>query len=121
MTEPNRYGATVEEGTLYLVGDDDRLEIGPMDGAVELMGGETYTLEYTDEQASAAWLATDDGNTKTLDVRDSLVNWGYTPEFVGNVEGAPLDETGENGYPQRLEVFVDLVTAIWDAKGHLEE
>lgn len=121
MAEPNRYEATLDGGTLHLVGDDDRVEVGPMDGIVEVMGGETYTLEYTDEQAGAAWLRTGDEASITLEVRDALLDWGYTPDLVENVRRTPRNETGESGYSYRLELFVDLVTDIWDAKGDVDE
>jgi len=121
MSERTRRGAKVESGTLYLESEDDWIEIGSMDAVVELIGGEVYTLEYTDRQSAADWLPTDEDNTLTIDVREELADWGYTDEFVGNVAGSPLDETGESGHPVRTEVFVDMVTAIWDAKGNLEE
>lgn len=121
MSERTRRGAKIESGTLYLESEDDWIETGSMDAVVELIGGEVYTLEYTDRQSAADWIATDEDNTITLDVREELADWGYTGEFVANVAGSPLDETGESGHPVRTEVFVDMVTAIWDAKGNLEE
>lgn len=60
MTDQPRYEPRIADGTLYLERDDHSLEIGSMDHIVELAGGETYTIEYTDEQSAAAWLDTDD-------------------------------------------------------------
>lgn len=121
MTEPVRYEGVVENGTFYLEDDGERIEIGPMDAVVELIGGETYTLEYDEKQSAAAWLATDEDNTITFDVREELVDWAYTEELVRNVDDSPLDRTGESGHPIRAEVFADMVTAIWDAKGNVDE
>lgn len=120
MDDRTRYGASLEGDTLYLEGDGDRIEIGPMDGIVDLIGGETYALEYTERQAAASWLPTDDDATITIDVRDALAEWEYTEAFVANVEPWSLEEVGESGYSYRLEVFVDLVTEIWDTRGNLE-
>lgn len=121
MVERNRFSATVEGNILYLENDDNRVEIGSMDAIIGLMGGETYTLEYTSQQAGVSWLSTDKDPAITLDVRQELVDWRYSEELVTNVEKSPLDEPGESGYSQRLEVFVDMVTAIWDSKGELNE
>lgn len=121
MVGDNHFSATVEGDILYLENADNRVEIGPMDAIVDLMGGETYTLEYTTEQAGVSWLPTEDDPTITLDVRQELADWRYSEELVTNVEKSPLDEPGESGYSQRAEVFVDLVTAIWDSKGELGE
>ncbi|RQG97951.1 hypothetical protein [Natrarchaeobius chitinivorans] len=120
MTESPRYGATVDDGWLYLEGDDERLEIGSMETVIELFGGETYTIEYEPQQSGAAWLATDEDDTITFDVRETLVDWAYTEEFVANVEACSLEETDGDGYPLRASVFVDVVTSIWDAKGNLD-
>ncbi|AEH38368.1 hypothetical protein [Halopiger xanaduensis] len=120
MTDRTRYEAALENGTLYLEDDDARIEIGPMDAVVELIGGETYTLEYDDRQSAAAWLPTDDDNTITIDVRDSVLDWAYTEDFTTNVGNSPLEQTGDSGYPIRTEVFADMVTSIWDSKGHME-
>lgn len=121
MTGQDRYGAKVENATLYLERDQGWVEVGPMDAVVDAIGGETYTLEYTDRQSAAAWLSTDEDDTITLDVREELEDWAYTEELVSNVAESPLNETSESGHPVRTEVFVDMVTAIWDAKGNLEE
>lgn len=120
MTEPNRYEAVIENDILYLEHEEGLLEVGSMDAIVELFGGETYTLEYTDRQSAAAWISTDDDNTIAIDVREELADWAYTAEFGASVADNPLDESGESGYPLRTEVFVDTVIAIWDAKGDID-
>lgn len=115
-----RYGARVADGTLYLERGTHSLEIGQMAAIVELIGGETYTLEYTAQQGAVSWLETDDDDTLTLDVREELIGWAYTPELVTNLEDCSLEKTGNHGYPLRTEVFVDLVTDIWDSKGNVD-
>ncbi|NGM69795.1 hypothetical protein G6M89_12385 [Natronolimnobius sp. AArcel1] len=120
MTDPTRYEGAVDDGTLYLVEGDHWIKIGQMDAVVDLIGGETYTLEYDEKQSSVAWLSTDDDNTITFDVREELVDWVYTEDLVRNVAEASLEQTGDSGHPIRTEVFVDMVTSIWDSKGNLE-
>lgn len=137
MTEPTRYGAAVENGTLYLERehdhdhdhtsdpepdhDHDPIEIGSMDTVVELVGGETYTLEYEPRQTTVSWLSTDEDDTITFDVREALTDWAYTDEFVENVRNSPLETTDEDGYPVRTAVFAEMVVAIWDSKGNLTQ
>jgi hypothetical protein len=120
MTEPTRYDGVVENETFYLETDGDRIKIGPMNAITELIGGETYTLEYDNEQSSAAWLSTDEDNTITFEVREELVDWAYTEELVRNIRESPLKQTGESNHPIRTEVFVDIVTEIWDSKGNID-
>ncbi|AHG01356.1 hypothetical protein HALLA_02940 (plasmid) [Halostagnicola larsenii XH-48] len=120
MTELNRHEAVIQDGILYIDREQDPLEVGSMDDVVDLFGGETYRIEYTDRQSATAWLSTDDENGIDIDVRDSLEDWAYPEELVTNVADSPLEETDEDGYPMRTSVFVDMVTAIWDAKGNLE-
>ncbi|OVE85212.1 hypothetical protein [Natronolimnobius baerhuensis] len=120
MTDPTRYEGVVDNGTLYLVEDNHQIEIGQMDAVVDLIGGETYTLEYDEKQSAAAWLSTDDDNTITLDVREELVDWVYTEDLIQNITDTSLEQTGDSGHPIRTEVFADMVTSIWDSKGNLE-
>lgn len=120
MTDQPRYEPRIEDETLYLERDEHRLEVGPMETIVELAGGETYTLEYTDRQSAAAWLPTDDDNTITFDVREVVGEMSHTQDFVTNLEHCPIDETGADGAPKRTALFVDLLTEIWDSKGTLE-
>lgn len=117
MTEPLRYDATIENETLFVEGETEQIEIGSMETILELMGGETYTLEYEPRQSAVSWLSTDENDTITLDVREGLVDWAYPEELVASVRERPLDRTDEDGYPIRTAVFVDVVTAIWDSKG----
>ena len=119
MTTERRHGARVEDGMLYLERKNAPLRIGSMDAVVELLGGESYTIEYTDRQSTVSWLSTDRNNNITFDVRDTLTEWVYTPEFVATLERCPVDETGTSGHPLRTEVFVEMVTNIWDSKGNL--
>ncbi|WP_435366122.1 hypothetical protein [Haloarchaeobius sp. DYHT-AS-18] len=120
MTKPTRYRTKIEDGVFSVEQDEGWLEVGPMDGIVDLLGGETYTLEYTNKQASAAWLDTDESNTITIDVRESLAEMSFTDDIVSNLLNTPLED-GESGYPKRTELFADLFGKILDSKGNLDE
>lgn len=115
-----RHETRIEDGTFYVERDDDWLEVGPVDGIVELLGGETYNLEYTKEQASAAWLNADDDGIIAVDVRETLESMSYRDDFVENLANCPLDETGTAKYPKRTELYAELMTEILESKGNLE-
>ena len=109
----------IRDGALYLESDDGWIEIGTMDDIYELVGGETYTLEYDDRQRSVGWLDTDDEGRLTFDVREVLADMDYSGDFVANVASTDLDQTDGDGYPLRTSVFADLMMRIWDSKGDL--
>ncbi|GAA0237728.1 hypothetical protein ACFFQF_27965 [Haladaptatus pallidirubidus] len=115
-----RYQTNVRNDTLYIETDGDRLEIGSLDDICELVGGETYSIEYGQRQRAMDWVDTDDDGEFTFDVREVLRDMSYDEEFVTNVRPVAIDETDENGYPLRTSVFADLMMRIWDSKGNLE-
>lgn len=119
MTEQIRYDGRLEDGALVLAGEHERLEVGPLEAVVDLIG-ETYTIEYGPRERAVSWVRTDPDGTITVDVRDAVTDWAYTETFVANVRDCPPWETDDRGYPLRAAVFAELVTTIWDEKGHLE-
>lgn len=115
----DRYDTDVRDGVLFLESTDGWLEIGRLDDICELVGGETYTLEYDERQRQVDWLDTDDEGKLSFDVRETLAEMDFNDEFVGNIEPVDADETDEDGYPLRASVFADMMTNIWDSKGDL--
>ncbi|WP_227378721.1 hypothetical protein [Haladaptatus halobius] len=120
MSSRPRYEARLEDDVLHVEHDDGWLKIAPIDDIVELIGGETYTLEYGDRAAAVSWLDTDEHDAISFDVRETVLEFAYSAAFVENLKNCPVDESGESGYPKRAELFADLVTTIWDAKGNLD-
>lgn len=114
-----RYDANVRDGTLHLETGDDSIVVGPMDDICELIGVETYTIEYDEDQRKVAWLDTDADGRLSFDVRDTITEMDYNAEFVSEVESIDAEKTDEEGYPLRASVFADLMQTIWDAKGDL--
>lgn len=113
-----RYDTDVRSGVLHLETDEGWIEIGSMDDICELVGGETYTIEYDERQRQVSWLDTDDGEL-TFDVRETLADVDYDREFVENIAPVDDEKTDEEGYPMRTSVFADMMTDIWDSKGNL--
>lgn len=115
-----RYETRIDDGTLYIEAGEDDLEIGSMDDICELLGGETYTLEYDEEAQTVGWLQTDDDGTITFDIRETIDDMDYDETFVTKIRREPLDRTTPDGYRVRTAEFADLMANIWDSKGNFE-
>ncbi|WP_137287665.1 hypothetical protein [Halorussus salinisoli] len=113
----DRHDVKREDGHVWLK-DDEWIEVGKIEDIVALAGGPTYTVEYADAEATAAWLSLDDQQVLEFDVVETLVTMDFPTGFVSTIAAVPIDE-GEK-YPRRTEVFVDTITSIWDAKGNPE-
>jgi hypothetical protein len=115
MTE--RYTVAVADDEITIGDDQETLFIAATETIVDLVGGETYTLEYDDRQSQAAWLGTDPDGTITVQVREALDGMPFPPQFL-----AALYERDTDGDPsQRAQFFAETVTTIWDAKGNPDE
>lgn len=115
-----RYATRIDDGTLHVEWDDGWLEVGTMSDVFDLVGGRTYDIEYDDEQRLMAWVDAPDG-TMTIDVREVIADMDYATDFVRRLAEVPLDERTAEGYPERTAHFAERMTAIWDAKGALED
>jgi len=113
-----RYETDVRDGVLHLEGREGWLEIGPMDDVCDLVGGETYTLEYDRRQRQVSWLDTDEDGRLTFEVRETIRETTFDEEFVDRIADVEPGTT-DDGYPARAAAFADAITTIWDAKGQL--
>ncbi|WP_255171520.1 hypothetical protein [Natrononativus amylolyticus] len=114
-----RFDTTFTDGTFYLETPDDWIEVGSEETLLELLG-ETYTIEYDEQERTVAWLDTDDGEL-TFDVRETLEEMSFTEEFVAQIADCELSRTTDDGVPVRTAVFADMMQTIWDSKGNLED
>ncbi|WP_435102913.1 hypothetical protein [Halarchaeum sp. P4] len=121
MADVTRYQTKIEDETFAVETDDGWLEVGDVEDIIDLFGGETYVLEYSDKQASVAWLDTDEDNTITVDVRETMETMSYTDDFVSKLASTPLDEETDEGYPKRTDLYVALMREILDSKGNVGE
>ena len=127
-----RYGTRIEDGRIYLEDDDGWFAVGTTEDVVAL-AGETYVVEYDRRAAAMDWLDTDDEGRMEFDVLETIESTTHPEEFVALVRDAPPGEKGDEGddgndedeegtsgngdVPARTELFVDLLTTIWDGKG----
>jgi hypothetical protein len=114
-----RYETRIENGTFSIEGQSGWLRIGEMETICDLVGGETYTIEYDDKAQTVGWLDTAADGTITFDVRETLAEMSYDEEFVGNLANIDRDATDEEGNLLRASVFANMMTEIWDSKGNL--
>ncbi|WP_435345918.1 hypothetical protein [Haloarchaeobius sp. HRN-SO-5] len=110
-----RYEPECVDGTLWLVSDADRVEVGTVDDVVDAVGGETYTIEYDEAQRKQPWLDTEDGEL-TVDVRESVTTMSHTGEFVSALRDVDMG-TDRYGLPTRTVEFADRFVDILDAQG----
>lgn len=108
----------IEDGIVYLEGPDGSVEMGPLDTIVDLVGGETYVIEYDATDAALYdWLDSDDPELE-IDVRETVTSFSYPAEFVRALENVPLKDADSSS--KRAERFAHLVTTIWDEKGNVD-
>lgn len=115
-----RHETKIADETLSIEADGDWIEVGEMENIYELVGGETYTIEYDERQRTQSWLNVDEEGQLTFDVRETLAGMDYDDEFVETILQASLDDRDETGYPHRTSLFADLMKKIWDSKGNFD-
>ena len=118
----HRYDTKLDDGTFYLEWDDDWLEVGPMATIRDLLGGDTFEIEYDDRQAKTPWLANDlEDNTLSFDVTETLLEMDFNEEFVQEIADKPIEKTGPQGHPVRTEAFTTKMREIWESQGRQDD
>ena len=110
-----RYEPECVDGTLFLVDDDDRVEVGTVDDVVAAVGGDTYTIEYDQKQRTQPWLDTDDG-ALDVDVRETVTTLPHTAETVSELREYDM-ETERYGLPTRTVEFADRFVDVLERQG----
>lgn len=110
-----RYEPECKDGTLFLVAEDDRVEIGAVDDVVDALGGDTYVIEYDEKQRTQPWLETDDG-TLDVDVREAVTTLPHSPEAVDELREYDMG-TDRYGLPTRTYEFANLLADILEQQG----
>ncbi|WP_435361785.1 hypothetical protein [Haloarchaeobius sp. DFWS5] len=110
-----RYEPECEDGTLFLVADGDRVEVGTVDDVVDAVGGETYTIEYDEKQRKQPWLDTDEGRHE-IDVRETVTTLPHTAEMVSELRNYDMS-TDRYGLPTRTVEFANKLVDIIEQQG----
>jgi len=116
-----RYATKIEDGTVYIEGVEGWMEVGPLATIFDIVGGETYTIQYDREQSIAYdWLQTDDDHTLSFDVEGTIEDMTYPEQFVEELQTKSMETDAGAGVPERTEYFAELMVDIWDGKGSLD-
>ena len=110
-----RYRTIVEDGTVYVesegtdpVTDGDRLEIGPVEDVLAVIGGHSWTITYTDEekQRHPGMDTSDEG--LTVDVVDVMQAMTHGDRFVRTLATHPVDASSgdPDAIAPRMGLFV---------------
>lgn len=110
-----RYEPQCENGTLFLVAGDDRIEVGAVDDVVDAMGGDTFSIEYDEKQRTQPWLETDDGRLD-IDVRETVTTLPFTPEQVSELREYDMG-TDRYGLPTRTYEYANMLVDVLDRQG----
>src|SRR6056297_847800 len=92
-----RYETVVEDGTVYVATDDDRLEVGDLETIVDLVGGRAWTIRYSEreKQAHPELHTADEG--LTVDVVDTVNAMTFGEAFVETLAAQPGEAATADG------------------------
>ncbi|MFB6136936.1 MAG: hypothetical protein ABEJ42_01160 [Halobacteriaceae archaeon] len=116
-----RHDTKIEDGTLYVEeSEGEYLEVGALEDVFQLVGGETFDIEYdTRHAAYFDWISTDADGVMTIDVREALGEMSYPTAFVEKL--AALDLEDRDGPPERTAFFADAMSTAWEQKGNIDD
>jgi len=101
-----RYETTIEDDTIYVGTSNGPLEVGSVDAALDVVGGPSWTITYSDEQKERhpAMDTSDEG--LTVDVEDMMRAMTHSERFVGTLAAQPTDTPDDEDVSPRLGLFV---------------
>lgn len=103
-----RYDTIVENDTVYIDTDEDRLEVGDLDRVIDVVGGHAWTIEYSEwERTHYDDLDTSDQGL-VVDVVDMMRAMTHSESFVETLRAHPADSPAdtEGALSPRLGLFV---------------
>ncbi|QGN06857.1 hypothetical protein Hrd1104_05825 [Halorhabdus sp. CBA1104] len=89
-----RYETIVEDGTVYVASDADRLEIGTVQDVLAVVGGPSWTIRYTDEEKTRHPELDTADEGLTVDVVDMMQAMTHGEQFVTALAAQPADPPG---------------------------
>lgn len=100
-----RYETFIEGGTIYVGSDDDPVEVGDLDDAIEAVGGPSWTITYSEEFKERHPDADISDEGLTVDVRDMINAMTHSEQFIEALSAQPAAASDEDISP-RLGLFV---------------
>lgn len=101
-----RYQTIVDDGTVYVGTDEGLLEIGSVDAVLDVVGGPSWTISYSEEErARHPEMDTSDAGL-TVDVVDMMQAMTHSERFVQTLAAQPVEATDSDDISPRLGLFV---------------
>jgi hypothetical protein len=102
----NRYETYVEDGTIYVGTGDGPLEVGPIESAIQVVGGPSWTITYSGgaKDRHPEMDTSDEG--LTVDVVDMIHAMTHSERFVETLAAQPAERTSEDDISPRLGLFI---------------
>ncbi|WP_136687946.1 hypothetical protein [Halorhabdus amylolytica] len=110
-----RYGTIVEDGTVYvesgdagLADDGERLEIGPLEDTLDVIGGHSWTITYTEEEKARHPEMDTSDEGLTVDVVDVMQAMTHSERFVETLSSHPAERPSDDpdAIAPRMGLFV---------------
>lgn len=86
-----RYTTTVVDGTVFIDGEVERIEVGSLDTIIDVVGGPAWTIEYSDEDRRRYPNLDMSDEGLTIDVRDTIEAMTFDQRFVETLKAQPVD------------------------------
>jgi len=100
-----RYGTHLEDGTVYVGTDDGLLEIGDLETIIEVVGGPSWTIRYSDEQKQRHPTMDTSDEGLTVDVADMMQAMTHSGRFVQTLAAQPAAPQDDEDVSPRLGLF----------------
>lgn len=101
-----RYTTTVADGTVYIDGDIERIEVGELETIIDVVGGPAWTIEYSDEDRRRYPNLDMSDEGLTIDVRDTIEAMTFDTRFVETLKAQPHEASdGSEELSPRLGLF----------------
>ncbi len=101
-----RYATLIEDETIHVGTDDGRLTVGDVDAALDVVGGPSWTIRYSEEYRRRHPETATDDEGLTVDVVDMMRAMTHSERFVETLAAQPAEPTGEDDVSPRLGLFV---------------
>jgi hypothetical protein len=101
-----RYDTIVEDGIIYVGTGDGPLEVGEVDTALDVVGGPSWTISYSEEQRQRHPTLDTSDEGLTVDVVDMMRAMTHSERFVRTLAAQPADPTDGDEVSPRLGLFV---------------
>jgi hypothetical protein len=99
-----RYETFIEDETIYVGSPDGPIEVGPLAEAIEVVGGPSWTITYSEDFKQRHPDADTSDEGLTVDVADMINAMTHSEQFVETLTAQPA--AADDDISPRLGLFV---------------